>query len=57
MPTYIVFRYTLMMSCWKYNPGERPTFSDLVQSVEDIMKPLAGYLDFTASYVEDSIYY
>ena len=44
-----------MMSCWKYNPEERPTFTDLVESVEDIMKPLAGYLDFSSTFVEDAI--
>ena len=37
-----------MMSCWKCNPEERLPFSDLVQSVEDIIKPLANYIDFTA---------
>ena len=31
-----------MMSCWKSNPEERPPFSDLVQSVEDLIKPLAA---------------
>ena len=36
-----------MMSCWKCNPEERPPFSDLVHS-EDIIKPLADYIDFTA---------
>ena len=36
-----------MMSCWKSNPEERPPFSDLVQTVEDMIKPLAGYMDFT----------
>ena len=43
-----------MMSCWKYNPEERPRFSDLFQFVEDIMKPLAGYLDFTSAFVQDA---
>ena len=38
-----------MMFFWKYNPDERPTFSDLVQSLEDIIKPLANYIDFTAA--------
>ena len=37
-----------MMSCWKSNPEERPTFFDLVQFVEDIMKPLADYIDINA---------
>ena len=45
MLSYNAFRYTLMKSCWKYNPKERPAFSDLVQSIEDIMAPLADYLD------------
>ena len=45
MLRYIAFRYTLMMSCWKYNPEKRPMFSDLVQSIEDLMAPLADYLD------------
>ena len=36
-----------MMSCWKSNPKERPPFSDLVQSIEDMIKPLAKYMDFT----------
>ena len=34
-----------MMSCWKYNPEERPVFFDLVRSIEDLMAPLADYLD------------
>ena len=38
-----------MMSCWKCNPEERPTFSDLVQFAEEIMKPLANYIDFNPS--------
>ena len=36
-----------MMSCWKGNPEERPRFSNLVQSIEDMIKPLAGYMDIT----------
>ena len=43
-----------MISCWKYNPEERPRFSDLVQFVEEIMKPLAGYLDFSSAFVENT---
>ena len=38
-----------MISCWKFNPGERPAFFDLVQSVEDLIKPLAKYMDFTVA--------
>ena len=36
-----------MMSCWETNPEERLPFSDLVQAVEDMIKPLAKYIDFT----------
>ena len=36
-----------MMFCWKSNPEERPPFSDLVQSIEDMIKPLDEYMDFT----------
>ena len=38
-----------MMSCWEYNPEERPTFSYLGQFVEEIIKPLANYIDFNPS--------
>ena len=37
-----------MMSCWKINPEERPSFSNLVQSIEEMIKPLAKYMDFTS---------
>ena len=43
-----------MISCWKYNPEERPRFFDLVLFVEDIMKPLANYLDFSSTFVENT---
>ena len=41
------------MSCWKYNSEERPRFSDLVQFIEDIMKPLADYIDFSSAFAEN----
>ena len=43
----ITYSYTLMLSCWNESPNLRPTFSDLVELLDDIIKPLAGYLDVT----------
>ncbi|XP_019862093.1 PREDICTED: tyrosine kinase receptor Cad96Ca-like [Amphimedon queenslandica] len=39
--------YSLMMSCWSESPDDRPVFSDLVSSINALIEPLAGYLDFT----------
>ena len=36
-----------MMSCWSESPFDRPVFSDLVSSINILIEPLAGYLDFT----------
>ena len=41
------YRYSLMMSCWSESPDDRPVFSDLVSSINALIEPLAGYLDFT----------
>ena len=38
-----------MMSCWKSNPDERPPFSNLVQSIEDMIQLLDKYIDFSFS--------
>ena len=35
-----------MMSCWSESPDDRPVFSDLVSSINALIEPLAGYLDF-----------
>ena len=35
------------MLCWSESPIDRPVFSDLVVSIDNLIKPLAGYLDFT----------
>ena len=42
---YAIFyiSYSLMIKCWNGNPRERPTFSQLVKSINDILVPLAGY--------------
>ena len=36
----------MMLSCWKDSPQDRPTFDELVQTLSDILKPLANYMDF-----------
>ena len=46
-----------MIFFWKCSPDERPTSSDLVQSLEDIIKPLANYIGFTAASVDNSVNY
>ena len=39
--------YSLMMSCWNENADERPHFSDIEQTLEQAIAPLAGYMEFT----------
>ena len=34
------------MSCWSEDPSVRPHFSELVQSLEQAIAPLAEYMDF-----------
>ena len=34
-----------MNQCWHHDPEERPTFSELVHLVTNILEPIAGYLD------------
>lgn len=35
----------IMLSCWNELPEARPTFTDLVDLINDIIKPLANYTD------------
>ena len=44
-----LIRCTLMMSCWNSSPVERPTFNELFQSIDELIKPLAGYIDLFIS--------
>ena len=43
-------RHYMMMTCWKENPEDRPTFQDLVITITTILKPLADYMDFSDVY-------
>ena len=40
------YRYSLMLSCWFESPIDRPAFSDVAASINALIEPLAGYLDF-----------
>ena len=42
-----------MLSCWRQNPDERRCFSDIVDILNDIIEPLAGYIDFTTFFVKN----
>ena len=35
-----------MLACWEKSPDKRPTFSDLVNQIDDRLTAMAGYLDF-----------
>ena len=36
-----------MQDCWKADAEERPTFSTIVTSLNNLLTPLANYLDFS----------
>ena len=40
-------RYKLMMDCWKDDPIERPSFSQLILILEEMMTVDTPYYDFT----------
>ena len=44
----IPHRYDSMLACWKMDPTERPTFSQLVVSLSGILDQLAEYFDLNA---------
>ena len=35
--------YEIMSNCWKNNPEERPSFSDIYQTLDKIWRPLLKY--------------
>ena len=46
LPFIYTCRYSLMLSCWLESPIDRPVFSDVAASINTLIEPLAGYLDF-----------
>ena len=42
-------RYSMMLACWAMKPGQRPKFSDLVVTVNDLLESYAGYLELSLS--------
>ena len=46
LPFIYTCRYSLMVSCWFESPIDRPVFSDVAASINTLIEPLAGYLDF-----------
>ncbi|KAL9987774.1 hypothetical protein ACROYT_G002132 [Oculina patagonica] len=38
--------YSLMSDCWKENPDERPTFEQLILTLETMMTRDSPYFDF-----------
>ena len=37
-------RYSFMLQCWESEPGKRPPFSELVQSLSVALESMAGYV-------------
>ena len=43
------FRYSFMMGCCNFEPEQRPSFTDLVNSISSLLGIMAGYMDFSPS--------
>ena len=41
--------YSVMQSCWKSEPEDRPQFSELVSTISDILESTAGYVELAMS--------
>ena len=41
--------YSVMQSCWKSEPEDRPQFSELVLTISDILESTAGYVELAMS--------
>ena len=42
-----LYRYeSVMLQCWNSSPDERPTFSELVVTIENMLTSMANYIDF-----------
>ena len=47
---FLFLSYDMMMSCWRENPDNRPSFAELVETLTAVLKPLADYMDFSTLY-------
>lgn len=43
----VVFRYSVMKTCWNAKADLRPSFSDLVSTLSQILESLTGYFDLS----------
>ena len=41
-------RYGVFQQCWIEDPNKRPTFEDLVQTLNTLLESIAGYLQLGA---------
>ena len=46
---HVYIRYEVMLSCWELEAKERPKFSDLVVTVNNLLERDAGYLELSVS--------
>ena len=45
-----------MVSCWKENPDERPSFKELSSKLERFLQSNANYLDLSPNIVNNGSY-
>ena len=44
---FLIYRYeSIMLQCWNSSSDERPTFSELVVIIENMLTSMANYIDF-----------
>ena len=48
----IHYRYAVMKKCWRLAPSERPSFSDLVATLDKTLMSVAGYTELSMTLVE-----
>jgi len=46
-------RFEIMKKCWKSKPVDRPTFSELVTSIERLADNLTGYITPMSELIEE----
>ena len=42
---FTLFRYSFMSDCWRDNPDDRPTFEQLISTLEEMMTRDTPYFD------------